>query len=254
MSVLEVKNLQKVYKSRFSSVSVEALRDVSFSVEEGDFVAIMGESGSGKTTLLNLLAVIDQPTSGSILINGKDASQIPSKALSSFRRNHLGFVFQDYSLLNTFSIKDNILLPLVLNKTKANEMEDRLKPIVDYLGLKSLLKKYPYEVSGGQKQRAAAARALITNPELLLADEPTGALDSSSSRELLELFSKLNHQGQTIVMVTHSVNAASYASRVLFIRDGRIFHQLYRGDQSREAFYEQITRSLSLLTTREARA
>lgn len=254
MSVLEVKNLQKVYKSRFSSVSVEALRDVSFSVEEGDFVAIMGESGSGKTTLLNLLAVIDQPTSGSILINGKDASQIPSKALSSFRRNHLGFVFQDYSLLNTFSIKDNILLPLVLNKTKANEMEDRLKPIVDYLGLKSLLKKYPYEVSGGQKQRAAAARALITNPELLLADEPTGALDSSSSRELLELFSKLNHRGQTIVMVTHSVNAASYASRVLFIRDGRIFHQLYRGDQSREAFYEQITRSLSLLTTREARA
>ncbi len=254
MSVLEVKNLQKVYKSRFSSVSVEALRDVSFSVEEGDFVAIMGESGSGKTTLLNLLAVIDQPTSGTILINGKDSSKIPAKALSSFRRNHLGFVFQDYSLLNTFSLKDNILLPLVLNKTKPAEMEARLKPIVRYLGLGSLLKKYPYEVSGGQKQRAAAARALITNPELLLADEPTGALDSSSSRELLELFEKLNRQGQTIVMVTHSVNAASYANRVLFIRDGRIFHQLYRGDHTREQFYEQITRSLSLLSAREANA
>lgn len=250
MPLLEVSNLQKIYKSRFSSVQVEALHDVTFSVEPGEFVAIMGESGSGKTTLLNLLAVLDQPTSGQIVINGQDAAKIPGKQLSSFRRNHLGFVFQDYSLLDTFTLKDNILLPMVLNRAKYRDMEKQLKPLAKRLSLEDLLKKYPYEVSGGQKQRAAAARALITNPELLLADEPTGALDSKSSSELLELFEMLNHHGQTIVMVTHSINAASYASRVLFIQDGQIFQQLYRGDKSREEFYEQISNTLTIMASR----
>lgn len=250
MPLLEVSNLQKIYKSRFSSVQVEALHDVTFSVEPGEFVAIMGESGSGKTTLLNLLAVLDQPTSGQIVINGQDAAKIPGKQLSSFRRNHLGFVFQDYSLLDTFTLKDNILLPMVLNRAKYRDMEKQLKPLAKRLSLEDLLKKYPYEVSGGQKQRAAAARALITNPELLLADEPTGALDSKSSSELLELFEMLNRHGQTIVMVTHSINAASYASRVLFIQDGQIFQQLYRGDKSREEFYEQISNTLTIMASR----
>lgn len=250
MPLLEVSNLQKIYKSRFSSVQVEALHDVTFSVEPGEFVAIMGESGSGKTTLLNLLAVLDQPTSGQIVINGQDAAKIPGKQLSSFRRNHLGFVFQDYSLLDTFTLKDNILLPMVLNRAKYRDMEKQLKPLAKRLSLEDLLKKYPYEVSGGQKQRAAAARALITNPELLLADEPTGALDSKSSSELLELFEMLNRHGQTIVMVTHSINAASYASRVLFIQDGQIFQQLYRGDKRREEFYEQISNTLTIMASR----
>ena len=251
MSVLEVANLQKVYKSRFSSVVVEALSDVTFSVEAGEYVAIMGESGSGKSTLLNILAVLDQPTRGSVKINGREASSIPDRELSLFRRNHLGFLFQDYSLLDTFTLKDNILLPLVLNKARYSEMEAHLKPLARQLGLTPLLKKYPYEVSGGQKQRAAAARALITEPELMLADEPTGALDSRSSQELLELFETLNKQGQTIVMVTHSVMAASYASRILFIRDGKIFHQLIRGSQSREQFYEKITNTLTVMSSRE---
>lgn len=251
MPILEVCNLQKIYKSRFSAVQVEALYDVSFSVEPGEFVAIMGESGSGKSTLLNLLAALDKPTDGKIYINNQDSSTIPSKALSDFRRNHLGFVFQDYSLLDTFNLADNILLPLVLNKMRYPEMKQRLDPLAKQLGLTHLLKKYPYEVSGGQKQRAAVARSLITNPELLLADEPTGALDSKSSQELLELFDRLNQDGQTIVMVTHSISAASYASRVLFIADGQIFHQLYRKDQSREHFYEQISRTLTLMANQE---
>ncbi len=212
MPLLEVNHLQKIYKSRFSSVQVEALRDITFSVEPGEFVAIMGESGSGKTTLLNLLAVLDQPTAGTITIGDQDASKIPAKQLSTYRRNHLGFVFQDYSLLDTFNLKDNILLPLVLNNEKVAVMEQRLGEIAKRLSLKSILKKYPYEVSGGQKQRAAVARALIVDPEILLADEPTGALDSKSSSALLDVFSLLNHQGQTICMVTHSTNAASYAN------------------------------------------
>lgn len=251
MPLLEVNNLQKIYKSRFSSVQVEALREVSFSIEPGEFVAIMGESGSGKTTLLNLLAVLDKPTAGNILINGQDAGKIPAKQLSSYRRNHLGFVFQDYSLLDTFTLKDNIILPLVLNKAKPSQIEKSLEAISHRLSLDSLLKKYPYEVSGGQKQRAAVARALIVQPELLLADEPTGALDSKSSSALLDLFELLNHQGQTICMVTHSINAASYASRVLFIQDGRIFHQLFKGKASREQFYEQISNTLTIMTSQE---
>lgn len=251
MPVLEVSNLQKIYRSKFSSVTVEALHNVSFSIEPGEFVAIMGESGSGKSTLLNILAVLDTPTQGTVLINGQDSARIPAKKLSSFRRNQLGFVFQDYSLLDTFNLQDNILLPLVLNQEKHSEMVKKLKPISHKLGLDPLLKKYPYEISGGQKQRAAIARALITNPSILLADEPTGALDSKSSGELLELFERLNKTGQTIVMVTHSVNAASYASRVLFIRDGVIFHQLYRGNQSREQFFEQISNTLTIMTSQE---
>lgn len=251
MPLLEVNNLQKIYKSRFSSVQVEALRDISFSIEPGEFVAIMGESGSGKTTLLNLLAVFDQPTAGSIFINGQDAGKIPAKQLSGYRRNHLGFVFQDYSLLDTFTLKDNIILPLVLNKAKPKQIEKSLKDIAQRLSLENLLKKYPYEVSGGQKQRGAVARALIAQPELLLADEPTGALDSKSSGALLDLFEMLNHQGQTICMVTHSINAASYASRVLFIQDGCIFHQLFKGNASREQFYEQILNTLTIMANQE---
>ncbi len=251
MALLEVTHLQKIYKSRFSSIQVEALRDITFSIEPGEFVAIMGESGSGKTTLLNLLAVLDQPTAGTIMIGDQNASKIPSKQLSAYRRNHLGFVFQDYSLLDTFNLKDNILLPLVLNNEKVAIMEKRLSIMAQRLGLEALLKKYPYEVSGGQKQRAAVARALSVEPELLLADEPTGALASKSSSDLLDLFSMLNQQGQTICMVTHSISAASYASRVLFIQDGSIFHQLYKGSASREQFYEQISNTLTIMANRE---
>lgn len=250
MNILEVRHLQKVYKSRFSSVEVEALRDVTFDVNPGEFVAVMGESGSGKTTLLNILATLDIPTMGEVLLNGQDMVHLQGKDLSAWRRNHLGFVFQDFSLLDTFSNQDNILLPLVLNQENYKTMMARLKPLAANLGISDLMKKYPYEISGGQKQRVAIARALITQPELLLADEPTGALDSNSSREVLSLFEKLNQQGQTIIMVTHSVLAASYASRVLFIQDGHIFHQLYRGGNSRTAFFEEISDTLTLMNAR----
>lgn len=251
MSILEVRNLQKIYKSKFSASSVEALHDVSFTVEPGEFVAVMGESGSGKTTLLNILAALDMPTNGEVLINGTASNKIRGKDLSDFRRNHLGFVFQDFSLLDTFNNEDNILLPLVLNKEKHREMKKKMVPIAKSLDIMHALNKFPYEVSGGQKQRVAVARALVTHPELLLADEPTGALDSKSSTELLELFEKLHREGQTIVMVTHSVTAASYASRVLFIRDGQIFHQLYKGDLSRTQFYEEINQTLSVMTSKQ---
>lgn len=247
MSLLEVRNLQKIYHSQFSASEVEALRDVSFAIEQGEFTAIMGESGSGKTTLLNILATLDQPTLGSVWLEGKDMSRITGHALSSFRRNHLGFIFQDYNLLDTFTNKDNILLPLVLNREKYPNMLPKLENISRLLELEGLLEKYPYEISGGQKQRVAAARALITEPELLLADEPTGALDSRNSQELLSLFSRLNAAGQTIVMVTHSIQAASYASRVLFIKDGEIFHQIYRGERRQEEFFQIISDTLSLM-------
>lgn len=251
MHILEVSHLQKVYSSRFSSTSVTALQDVSFTVDEGEFIAIMGESGSGKTTLLNILAALDLPTGGEVFINGENSFTLKGKKLSDFRRNHLGFVFQDFSLLDTFNNEDNIQLPLVLNQEHYASMKKKLEPLAQTLGIQQILKKFPYEISGGQKQRIAAARALITQPELLLADEPTVALDSRSSKELLDLFKKLNEEGQTIVMVTHSVYAASYASRVLFIRDGKIFHQLYRGDASRSAFYEEINQTLSVMNTRK---
>lgn len=246
MNILSVNNLSKTYVNRFGSNKVEALKNVSFQVEEGEYVAIMGESGSGKTTLLNILATLDKPSGGKVLLQGKDLSQIKEKDLASFRRDNLGFVFQDFNLLDTFTLEDNIYLPLVLANQKYQDMHQRLMPLAQKLGIDSLLKKYPYEVSGGQKQRCAVARALITNPKLILADEPTGALDSSSSDELLALFSNINAKGQTILMVTHSIKAASNASRVLFIKDGELFHQLYKGSDSNEVFYQKISDALTM--------
>ena len=247
MSMLQAVNIKKIYKSRMGSNQIEALSNINFSVEPGEFVAIMGESGSGKSTMLNILAALDTPTSGEVFLDGVNFSNIKEKERAAFRRNNLGFVFQDFNLLDTFTLEDNILLPLVLSQTKYDEMQKRLQPIAKSLGIDSLLKKYPYEVSGGQKQRAAAARALITEPRLILADEPTGALDSRASDELLELFGKINENGQTILMVTHSVKAASHAGRVLFIKDGEVFHQIYRGGSSNEKMYEMISDTLTLL-------
>ena len=249
MEILEVNDLRKVYTTRFGGQSVEALRSVTFAVEEGEFVAVMGESGSGKTTLLNILAALDKPTSGQVLLEGKDIVKGKEADMAAFRRDHLGFVFQDFNLLDTFSLRDNILLPLVLAGTPYREMEQRLKPLADKLGITSLLSKFPYEVSGGQKQRAAVARALITEPQLLLADEPTGALDSKATDGLLRLFNGINESGQTLLMVTHSVKAASHAGRVLFIKDGEVFHQLYRGEGTDQDFYQRITDTLNLLMT-----
>ena len=244
MSILEVNSLKKIYTTRFGGNKVEALKNVSFSVEEGEYVAIMGESGSGKTTLLNILAALDKPTSGVVSLDGQNLSKIKESAVSAFRRDNLGFVFQDFNLLDTFSIEDNIYLPLVLAGKKR-----RLVPIAGQLGITGILRKYPYEVSGGQKQRAAVARALITEPRLILADEPTGALDSKSTDELLSLFSEINRNGQTILMVTHSVKAASHAGRVLFIKDGEVFHQLYRGNNTNQQLYQKISDTLTMLAT-----
>ncbi len=249
MSMLEVSGLKKIYQTRFGGNKVEALRNVNFTVEEGEFVAIMGESGSGKTTLLNILAALDKPTAGRVILDGADVSAIRESQVASFRRDNLGFVFQDFNLLDTFSIEDNIYLPLVLQGKKYEEMKEKLTPIARRLGLRELLRKYPYEVSGGQKQRAAVARAIITAPKIILADEPTGALDSKSSDELLELFKEINAGGQTILMVTHSVKAASSASRVLFIKDGEVFHQIYRGEDSEQELYQKISQTLTILAT-----
>lgn len=249
MSILEVNGLKKVYTTRFGGNKVEALRNVNFSVEEGEYVAIMGESGSGKTTLLNILAALDRPTGGTVQLDGKNLASIKDSAIASFRREHLGFVFQDFNLLDTFSLEDNIYLPLVLAGKQYQEMHSRLELLAKKLGITSLLKKYPYEVSGGQKQRAAVARALITDPRLVLADEPTGALDSRATDELLRLFNTINEDGQTILMVTHSVKAASHAGRVLFIKDGEVYHQIYRGDSTEEQMYQKISDTLTVLTT-----
>lgn len=249
MSILQVNDLQKVYTTRFGGVRVPALTGVTFSVEPSEYVAIMGESGAGKTTLLNLLAALDKPTAGQILLDGKDLSAVPEARLAAFRRENLGFVFQDFNLLDNFTLEDNIYLPLVLSRVPYEEMHRRLMPLAKLLGISALLKKHPYEVSGGQKQRAAVARALITQPSLILADEPTGALDSHSTDELLNLLDQVNAQGQTILMVTHSVKAASHARRVLFIKDGKLFHQLYRGEADRAAFYQHIADTLTLIAT-----
>ena len=247
MSLLEAKNIKKVYKTRFGGASVEALKNVSFTVENGEYVAIMGESGSGKTTLLNILAALDKATEGTVILDGMDLTRVKDKDVAKFRRDNLGYVFQDFNLLDTFSLEDNIYLPLVLAGRKHEEMKERLDKIAVTLGISDLLKKYPYEVSGGQKQRAAVARALITNPKIILADEPTGALDSKSSDELLSLFKQVNKMGQTILMVTHSTKAASNASRVLFIKDGAIFHQIYKGDSTDQQMYQKISDTLNLL-------
>lgn len=249
MAMLEVQCLKKIYTTRFGGNQVQALSEVSFSVETGEYVAIMGESGSGKTTLLNILAALDQPTSGKVFLDGKDLTAIKEREIAAFRRDNLGFVFQDFNLLDTFSLRDNIFLPLVLAGKRVQEMEQRLQPIAEQLGITKLLDKYPYEVSGGQKQRAAVARALISRPKLILADEPTGALDSKSTDSLLDVFSTIHASGQTILMVTHSTKAASRAGRVLFIKDGTLFHQIYRGNCTNEQLYQKISDTLTLLAT-----
>ena len=249
MALLEVKNVKKIYTTRFGSNQVEALKNVNFSVEPREYVAIMGESGSGKTTLLNILAALDKPSGGKVYLKGRDLGSLREKEIATFRRQNLGFVFQDFHLLDTFSLKDNIFLPLVLSGKKYEEMEKRLRPIAEKLGIQGILDKYPYEVSGGQKQRAAVARALITRPQLILADEPTGALDSRAADDLMNLFTTIHQDGQTIVMVTHSVKAASNAKRVLFIKDGEVFHQLYRGSLTNEEMYQKISDTLTVLTT-----
>lgn len=252
MALLEAKNIRKVYATRFGGNQVQALTDVSFTVDEGEYVAIMGESGSGKTTLLTILAALDRPTSGTVLLDGKDISAIRENQLAAFRRDQLGFVFQDFNLLDTFSLKDNILLPLVLQGMNWREMEANLLPIANQLRIANLLEKYPYEVSGGQKQRAAVCRALITHPRLILADEPTGALDSRATDALLDVFQQINQTGQTLLMVTHSLKAASRAGRILFIRDGQVYHQLYRGEMTNEQFYEKISDALTVMTRKDA--
>ena len=247
MAMLEVNNLKKIYTTRFGGNNVQALTNVCFTVEQGEYVAIMGESGSGKTTLLNILAALDKPTSGEVLLNGRNIVEIREKDISAFRRDNLGFVFQDFNLLDTFSVQDNIFLPLVLSGKNYDEMSRRLQPIATKLGIRDILNKYPYEISGGQKQRTAVARALITDPQLILADEPTGALDSKATDRLLKLFEEINADGQTILMVTHSVKAASHARRVLFIKDGEVFHQLYRANMTEDEMYGKIADTLTLL-------
>ena len=251
MSLLEVHGLKKVYTSRFGGQSVQALSNVNFSVEQGEYVAIMGESGSGKTTLLNILAALDRRTEGEVLLGGRSMSEIRESELAAYRRENLGFVFQDFNLLDTFSIRDNIFLPLVLSGKRYEQMNEKLAPIARKLGIEDILSKYPYEVSGGQKQRAAVARALITQPKIVLADEPTGALDSRASDDLLSLFDEINRTGQTILMVTHSVKAASHAFRALFMKDGEIFHQLYRADAGVQEQYRRISDTLTLLSRGE---
>lgn len=250
MSFVEVNHIKKVYATRFTAQKTEALKDVNFTVEKGEFISIMGESGSGKTTLLNVLATLDQPTSGEVMIGGQNLGRIKDSQVSDFRRKDLGFVFQDFNLLDSFSLKDNIFLPMVLSNSTVDEMEAALEPIARTLGIDRLLDKYPYEVSGGQKQRAAVARALINQPKLILADEPTGALDSKSSQDLLETFEEINDQGQTIIMVTHSTRAAAHSNRVLFIQDGMVYHEIYRGNQTVDQFMEKITDTLMVLANR----
>lgn len=254
MNILSVNGVQKIYTSRFGANKVEALKSVTFNVEQGEYVAIMGESGSGKTTLLNILAALDKPTSGSVIIDGNDISKIKESQIAAFRRDNLGFVFQEFNLLDTFSAEDNIYLPLVLAGKSYKEMHKRLEPIAAQLGITNILKKYPYEISGGQKQRVAVARALISHPKLILADEPTGALDSKATDELLTLFKEINNSGQTILMVTHSVKAASHAGRVLFIKDGEVYHQIYRGNSTNEQLYQMISDTLTMLAAGGSRA
>ena len=250
MTLLDVQHVQKTYHTRFGGQAVQALKDIHFSIEAGEYVAIMGESGSGKTTLLNILALLDQPTKGLVYLNGQDTTTIKQADVAAFRRNELGFVFQDFNLLDTLSVKANMILPLVLSNQPAKQMDSRVKPVANLLGIGDLLDKFPYELSGGQQQRVAIGRAIITQPSLLLADEPTGALDSKSSAMILDQFEAINRQGQTILMVTHSTTAASKAKRVLFIRDGILYHQLFRGDKTDTAFFQQISDTLTAMASR----
>lgn len=254
MALLNVNNLQKVYTTRLGGAKVQALSGVSFAVEQGEFVAIMGESGSGKTTLLNILAGLDKPTGGEVFLNMRNIVTLNEKEISAFRRDNLGFVFQDFNLLDTFSIQDNIFLPMVLAGKKYDEIKQRIDPIAHRLGIWELLQKFPFEVSGGQKQRAAIARAIITQPQLILADEPTGALDSRSAGQIMDIFADINREGQTILMVTHSLQAACRAGRVLFIKDGQVFHQIYRGGMSDDDLYQAISQTLTQLATSRERS
>lgn len=251
MSILEVKNVRKVYGGTGGKVLVEALSKVNFSVERGEFIAIMGESGSGKTTLLNIIATIDKATAGNVFLENKDINILQENQLASFRREKLGFVFQDFNLLDNFTNRDNIYLPLVLSGEKHKNMKSRLDETAPLLGIEKILEKYPYEVSGGQKQRVAIARALITQPTLILADEPTGALDFNSSENIMKMFSNINEMGQTILMVTHSLRSASYANRVLFIKDGVVYHEIFKGDDTSQDFMERISAAQSMLTRKE---
>ncbi|EHJ56320.1 hypothetical protein HMPREF9318_00396 [Streptococcus urinalis FB127-CNA-2] len=244
---LEINHLEKEFRTRFSKEVTKALQDVDFKVEKGEFIAIMGESGSGKTTLLNILATLDKPNNGSVYLNNIDITKIKESELAQFRLKNLGFVFQEFNLLDTLSVRDNIFLPLVLDRKGINTMEKRLVEIAEKLRIENLLDKRPFELSGGQKQRVAIARSLITYPQLLLADEPTAALDYRNSEDLLNLFETINLDGQTILMVTHSANAASHAHRVLFIKDGRIFHQIYRGNRQNQEFSKEISLTMSAL-------
>lgn len=251
MTLLEVNHLKKVYGDQHS-VQTEALSKVSFTVNQGEFVAIMGESGSGKSTLLNIIASLDHATAGSVILNGRNLSKIKAKDLARFRREELGFVFQQFNLLNSFSNRDNVLLPLVLSGVNQSEMNQQLMSLVNLLGLADILDKYPYQISGGQQQRVAIARAMISQPSLLLADEPTGALDSKSSQVILDLFSQLQKAGQTILMVTHSLTAAAYADRVLFIKDGTVYNEIYKGGESQRQFFNRINQSLEVISAGEA--
>ncbi|MCP1640166.1 ABC transporter ATP-binding protein [Streptococcus gallinaceus] len=250
MTLLDVQHVKKIYQTRFQVNQVEALKDIHFTVDEGEYVAIMGESGSGKSTLLNILAMLDKPTEGKILLKGVDTQSIKQKEASAFRREKLGFVFQDFNLLDTLSVKDNVLLPLVLSRVPVGEMNKRGIDILNHLGIATLKNKMPYEISGGQQQRVAVARAIITQPEILLADEPTGALDSKSSATLLDVFDTINEQGQTILMVTHSTTAASRAKRVLFIRDGILYNQIYRGGRTEQEMFQAISDTLTVMANR----
>ena len=246
--LLDVANIKKVYKTKGNETT--ALHNIDFAVNEGEYVAIMGESGSGKSTLLNIIATFDKATEGKVNLAGQDLATIKSKEIAQFRREKLGFVFQDFNVLDTFSNKDNILLPLVLSNVPVGEMERRLEKIAQPLGITNLLDKFPYEISGGQRQRVAIARAIITQPNLLLADEPTGALDSKSSEQILNIFKQIHQSGNTILMVTHSIPAAASAGRVLFIKDGVVYHELYRGEATDQEMRERIAESLTMLTNR----
>ncbi|MGT2929008.1 ABC transporter ATP-binding protein [Streptococcus dentasini] len=245
--LLEINHLKKIFRTRFSKEETHALQDVDFKIDNGEFIAIMGESGSGKTTLLNILATLEKPTEGSVMLNGQDITKIKESQLASFRLKNLGFVFQEFNLLDTLSVRDNIFLPLVLDRKPYQEMNRRLNELAPLLKIQDLLDKRPFELSGGQKQRVAVARSLMANPQVLLADEPTAALDYRNSEDLLNLFETINLDGQTLLMVTHSANAAGHAKRVLFIKDGRIFHQLYRGDKTNKDFSKEISLTMSAL-------
>lgn len=243
MEVLRATSIRKVYKK----TQTEALKNINFSITENEFVAIMGESGSGKSTLLNIVATLDKPTSGQLFINNKNIEEMKASELAKFRRSNLGFVFQDFNLIETFNVEDNILLPLVLSDINRKLYEEKLNTVAEKLNIKDILKKNTNEISGGEKQRVAIARALITNPTLILADEPTGQLDSRSADIVMETFQTINEDKNTVLLVTHSIKSASYASRVLFIKDGIIFHELFREDSLNIDFAEKISSSLTLI-------